>query len=378
MPTSIGAVVMIGPEGMTPQERLVSAAIRISAVDLIQKLFRQGVGPIVLAGPVLDWVPDSLSVIKSLDHGKFHFGQRLAELIEDYELSSVLYFGGGSAPLLENEFLAMLIGMLARANADGSGIPGKIALTNNLHSSDWLGISRAQDALEIIRAAERDNGLAWMLQQNRDYDVRVLSGIRPATSFDIDTPADVAILRIHPACPDQIKNASQNSLLDAIPIDELIDIVARSGSRIAILGRVAPLAWQALSKSSQCWIRVYSEERGMIASERHMRGEVQSLVLTLVELLGGAGFFDRLSEVADAAIIDTRVLMAARGAMPSDADRFASDLLRPDWIEDGWLREFTRSAASAPIPVILGGHGVVSGGLYVLTEIVAQKRSSGS
>jgi hypothetical protein len=57
--------------------------------------------------------------------------------------------------------------------------------------------------------------------------------------------------------------------------------------------------------------------------------------------------------------------------MPSRADRFASDLYQVDAIEDPWLRAFTRAAKEAPIPILLGGHNVVSGGLYAIAEIVA-------
>jgi len=43
-------------------------------------------------------------------------------------------------------------------------------------------------------------------------------------------------------------------------------------------------------------------------------------------------------------------------------------------IADPWLRDFTTAAANAPIPVLLGGHGVVAGGLYALAEIVTARR----
>lgn len=113
----------------------------------------------------------------------------------------------------------------------------------------------------------------------------------------------------------------------------------------------------------------------MVASERLDRGEVRSLLGKLVALLGPDGFFEELAQVADVALIDTRVLMASAGAYPSDADRFASDLFLIDDIEDPWLRAFTAAAARAPLPVLLGGHGIVAGGLYALAGIVADHRA---
>ena len=374
---AVGAVIMVGPARASVQERLVDTAIRASALDLLALLEAQGIEPIIVAGPDLDWLPEDAPVIRDEDSGTFHFGRRLAELVERYALSPVLYFGAGSAPLLDADLFEMLHGLLHRAEfVRDSGIPTHIALTNNLHSSDWVGISHAQDALGIIRRAERDNSLAWMLQENWDYDVRVLSGMRPVSSMDLDTPADLAIVRLHPRCPAHLRAVLDEPLLARVPVDRVAEVAAQDGARLALIGRVSPLAWQALSKKTQAWIRAFSEERGMVASERLARGEVRSLLLKMLDMLGPEGFFAALAEVADAVIMDSRVLMAAAGHYPDAAERFASDLYMPDAIRDPWLRAFTEAAANAPIPVLLGGHGVVAGGLYALSEIVAERRAA--
>jgi hypothetical protein len=373
---TIGAVILVGTSGPSPQEQLVQQAVRASILDLLDVLNAQGVMPVVLAGPNLDWVPERPNLICDLDDAPFHFGQRLAGLIERYGLSPVMYFGAGSTPLLNQDMMGLMYGMLHQSEyVAGGRIPTHIALTNNLHSSDWLGISHTADALATIRDAPRDNSLAWMLQEHWDFDVRVLAGVRPASSMDLDTPSDLAIVRQHPLCPPHLLAVLGDPMLDRVPVEQIIDAVARDGSRIALVGRVSPLAWQAISKASQCWIRVFSEERGMVASERLARGEVKSLLLTLYNALGPDGFFSAVAESSDAAIIDSRVWMAAAGHYPSDADRFASDLFLSDVIADDWLRAFTAAAARAPIPVLLGGHGVVAGGLYALTDIVTERRT---
>ena len=69
-------------------------------------------------------------------------------------------------------------------------------------------------------------------------------------------------------------------------------------------------------------------------------------------------------------------LFAAFGKQPNTADRFASDLFWTDVIADSWLREFTYAAKTARIPVILGGHSLVAGGLYVLAEIIEQQTAN--
>ena len=87
--------------------------------------------------------------------------------------------------------------------------------------------------------------------------------------------------------------------------------------------------------------------------------------------MGPVGLGSVLSRLGDAAIVDSRVLLAHRlGAderrWPRPEDRLASDLLLPDLVEDPWLRTLTEGAVSAPIPVLLGGHSLVGPGLWLL------------
>ena len=91
----------------------------------------------------------------------------------------------------------------------------------------------------------------------------------------------------------------------------------------------------------------------------------------LLDRDGPASFGEHLARVGEAAIVDTRVLLAHRlgadeAAWPSAEDRFASDLLLPTLIADPWLRDLTASAVAAPIPVVLGGHTVVGPGVRLI------------
>jgi hypothetical protein len=50
-------------------------------------------------------------------------------------------------------------------------------------------------------------------------------------------------------------------------------------------------------------------------------------------------------------------------------DRYASDLLQPGRIGDPWLRELTASAATATVPIVLGGHTLVGPGLRIVVSL---------
>ena len=80
--------------------------------------------------------------------------------------------------------------------------------------------------------------------------------------------------------------------------------------------------------------------------------------------------------MADAAFLDSRVIMAHQGPLPKAADRFWSDLYRPQEIEDPFLRELTQEAMEAPLPVVLGGHSLISGGMYGLVDTAWRRRDA--
>ena len=106
----------------------------------------------------------------------------------------------------------------------------------------------------------------------------------------------------------------------------------------------------------------------MRASGRDVRGQVRSLLGFQLARAGTRSLFDTLAQLGDAAIIDSRVLFAHHNLHPTAPDRFHSDLMQPDSIADPFIREFTKAARDASVPVLLGGHSLVSGGMYALIE----------
>ncbi len=366
-----GAVVMLGGADDSPAGRLVWRARAAGAVDSVNALIGLGVRPVVVASPSFEWLPPGLSVVCEPDGpGAFHFGQSLSALLAGYRLDRVIYLGGGSIPLLTREHLAGLLALL-----DGAG-ESPLVVTNNLHSADWFGLNRAELMVGTIAGADRDNAVPWLL---REAGFVVKDRVfPPQLDLDIDTPTDLALASLHGGVGPEMRKVIQDErdLLGRVPTDRIAKVLGAYGSQIALFGRVPPGAWDALSRATSVWIRVYSEERGMVASGRVARGEVISLPGVLMDEIGPSGFFELLAGMVDAAIIDSRVLMAHRRIWPVPGDRFASDLLMPDWVSEPWLRRFTDAAAEASIPVLLGGHNVVSVGLYILASKVGRLNGS--
>jgi hypothetical protein len=102
----------------------------------------------------------------------------------------------------------------------------------------------------------------------------------------------------------------------------------------------------------------------------------------LVDRDGPAALGALLAELGDGAVVDTRVLMAHRWgaderAWPRPEDRFAADLLLPDYIADPWLRALVTGLRDAPIPVLAGGHTLVGPGIRLLAARAAQRARTG-
>jgi hypothetical protein len=112
----------------------------------------------------------------------------------------------------------------------------------------------------------------------------------------------------------------------------------------------------------------------MHTDERAKRGEVCSILGFYLEQVGMERFFDTLGQLGHAAFIDTRVIFTHFGLEPTIDDRFHSDLGQYEKIGDPFVREFTRRALEAPIPIVLGGHSLVSGGLLALIGVAQSER----
>ena len=340
------------------------AAARVAAAaDLLQRLATAGYGPLAVIAAEPD-DQDRLAGLgdRFLPEGThpFHFGRTLASLVGDLGFTELGYFGGASAPLADESTLVSWRGQARELPPDG-------VLVNNLHSTDWAIL---RDARRLIPLADRlptDNPMGWVLREEGGVVLEATPTVASRTDFD--TPGDLALISHHPALGARLRHA-----LSPIPdglrqrVEKLEEIVLTPASSVALLGRVSEIAWREMVTRAQVWARVYAEERGMRASGRQQRGEVRSLIADLVDESGPGAFVERLERMVQAAVWDTRVWMARRGDWPSSGDRMAADLGWAEAVEDPRLRRLTEAVAAAEIPILTGGHGVVSGSLVAFLE----------
>ncbi len=189
-----------------------------------------------------------------------------------------------------------------------------------------------------------------------------------ASQFDIDSPAELAVLTLVGGAGPRLQALLDDWALDVSLYRRILPLFTVSTAQVLVAGRTSSSVWQYLERETACRVRFFSEERGMQADGRIGGGEARSLVGFYLAAVGVQRFFATLTELADAAFLDSRVILAHLGLRPCRADRFLSDLGRYEEIEDPFLRELTEGAAGAAIPVALGGHSVVSGGLMALIE----------
>jgi hypothetical protein len=293
------------------------------------------------------------------DDEPFHFGRRLAGVIDRFELTRLLYMGAASAPLLTTADLVQI--------AEAAQRHDRAVIANNINSTDWAAISPASIVCEWIDRLPSDNSLGWVLSHDGGLEP-IGWPPSPATRLDLDVPIDAQITVRHPQCGLRVRKIVHQLPWDDRCLRAACEVLRTPASRVILAGRVPSWSVAQMEQTAQCWTRVYSEERGMRAAGRLGAGQVRSLLSDHLHAVGLSRFMTDLCSMADAILWDTRVLWAANGVWPSEEDRYAADLGLVDAISDPFIREFTQAVLDAPIPIVTGGHALVSGGLWALLD----------
>jgi hypothetical protein len=350
----------VGGLGGSPVEEMTAAARRAATLDSLERALSTGAFAYAVlvadAAEGLEALPPGVRL--DVDSSPFHFGRRLAGVIERLGLRSVVYFSGGSVPLLPTQEFVGIVQELGRGE-------GRV-VANNYYSADLVAFSPA-DALRRIDLPAIDNPLARLLAEQAGLATHTL--VRSvASQFDIDSPADLAVLTLVGGAGPRLQALLDGWRLDVSLYRRILPLFVVSTAQVLVAGRSNSRVWQYLERRTACRVRFFAEERGVQAEGRIEGGPARSLVGFYLAAVGMERFFATLAELADAAFLDSRVILAHLSLQPSRADRFLSDLGRYDEIEDPFLRELTEGAARAAIPVALGGHSLLSGGLMALIE----------
>lgn len=385
----VAAVIFEGGHPVTEIDRQmasVRAAVVLDHVELLRGI--PGVGPVVVATnhPSLGEQAEALGAVVDLNGGdaSYHFGRRLAGLVRRHGWDAVLYLGGAAAPLLDRDDVEWICralwdpppgAIVSRGLTPPPGTPrvsGRVVV-NNPQSPDVIAFAPA-GALPNLPPPDADNALGHTLRA-AGFD-RVLTPNDPRIHFDLDTPADLLVLARQAGAGPRTRAAVAQLNWPRTHLERAVAALRQRNAEVALIGRVGPSIVYHVNETLPLRLRVFSEERGMKGMGREARGEVRSLLAALIRTVGPELFFRELAAVCDAAFIDTRVLFAHWKGRVSDADRYASDLGRVEEIEDPDLRSFTAAAGEAPIPVVMGGHSLVSGGFWLLVDEVARDLGS--
>ncbi len=344
-------------------ENLIAQAQLAAALDTLDKLRRvPEIGAMVVSTANREFAERAAALGAEIEMdapgGEFHFGRTLAALVAKYRADIPLYIGGGSGVLMRVEDWRELAQRILRQ-------PDTV-ISNNYYSTDFAAWSPGA-ALARIEPPPLDNDLAFRLGERAGLRADPLPK-NAATQLDIDTPSDLLAVQFHPAVETHLRAVLDSARLDVAGVAPIRALMKERTATLLIAGRVSASMALFLERSTRCEWRILSEERGMRASGRQARGQVRSLLGALLDRVGAQEFFVTLKGLADAMVLDSRVLFAHRGMHPTPPDRFYSDLLMPEAIQDPFIRAFTAAARAASLPVLIGGHSLVSGGMYALAE----------
>jgi hypothetical protein len=333
----------------------------------------------VVAGP-----PDGIS-----------FGERLRRLMAE-ALSAgsdgLVVLGSGAIPLAtERDRCAFVAAAASTSSA---------ALANNVYSADIVAISGVArlGGLRELPDLPADNALPRWLAEVAGVPVSALRRWR--LGFDLDSPLDL-LLSGRATDVARLRGAGIDVRAVNARLAGVVAVLADRRAELVLAGRTSAATLGALERGAACRVRALAEERGLRASSvlalggddggpntrpeasatEPARRPPRSTLGMLVDRDGPGALGGLLAQLGDAAVVDTRVLMAHRwgadeAGWPSAEDRFAGDLLLPDRIADPWLRSLVAGLRDAPIPILAGGHTLVGPGMRLLAARAVPRPSA--
>jgi hypothetical protein len=349
-------IIFHGDTGDGPAERMMAVA-RVAAARNTATAARIGGFEAVIVATddpaAFGAATDGLIIDADGAGEAFDYAARLRGIVGRYGLRKPAVMGSGAVPLVGvGEFKAIVEGL---EGGDGRFV------TNNFFSADITAWTPGS-AIDGVAPFERDNVLPRRLR-----DAGLASVVLPrtkATQFDLDTPTDLVVLALTEGLPPALARAASAASPAAERYRQFLPLLCDPLAEVVIAGRVSNTTWEL---QAACRKRIFAEERGLASAPREHKP--RSVLGFLLEEVGIERFFERMAQLGNGMVLDTRVIEAHLGITPSREDRFQSDLFNWEAIEDPFLSRFTEAAAHASIPVLLGGHSLVSGGLMAINDI---------
>lgn len=359
---AVTAVVFEGGQAANSLQNLIRSVRQAVVLDTLAKLKScPDVAAVILGTDNEELASEAARLgVTCTDTGRsrpFHFGRELARVVGEFGLDRVIYLGGAAAPLIT----PAEVGWIARTLAERE----RAVILNNPQSADLIAFTPAS-ILASIDLPGNDNFLGYLLKEAGLE--RILCPNSPGINFDLDTPTDLMILALQPGAGPRASDRLKRLAWDVSHLRAARDVLGTDSSEVSLVGRVGSPVVSFINSNFKCRLRVFSEERGMKALGRDERGEVVSLIGHFLNEVGPRRFFEYLAGMCGAVFFDSRVVFAHLRGRVSEWDRFHSDLGQFEAISDPFVRDFTREARTCGVPVVLGGHSVVSGGLWLIAE----------
>ncbi|MBG93121.1 MAG: hypothetical protein CL792_03985 [Chloroflexi bacterium] len=358
-------IVMLGGFAFDNIEGELRRSLEASACDLLNlSLEADCFDYIALATDRL--IEQSLpeGIVLSLDRPgkKFQFGERLYELLQQSECEQFVYIGAGSAPLISADDLIIL---KEKINSEQL-----ICITNNYFSADFFALNSSDVFTQLSQYPSTDNEVPRALKEELNVYIEELPR-NTITQFNIDSPLDLVTLNCAAAGGPLLRRSIAKWDNDSNFLSDAAKMLNDSSKQIFVSGRVGSYTWQYLERQTACRVRMLSEERGMGAAGADGSLRARSLLGQVIESVGANKCFTEwIPVLCDAAFIDIRPVLAHLKWSTSVEDRFNADLLRPHKIQHSGLKDLVIAAKNSSVPVIIGGHSLVSGDLMLLNDWV--------
>ena len=354
-----------------PQKGSVSEAIKEAREEMIfdtsQRMFESGYfdSTIIIGNEtLLQKVKKINFVIFEKIEKKINFGKYLLKIINKYLLDKIFYFGAGSCYFLNKDEFKFI---------SENTIKGQF-ISNNPVSSDFISFSSSDLTNEIILNFPNIDNYFSSYLMSKTFLKYLKMPVSLGSVFDIDTPNDFAILSKITHNSGNIGNYISNSIFKNIDLDKFIKVLSSKSSEIFVYGRINPLNLYMAEKNIPCKIRFLSEERGL-----KIRGKASS---SLLKYFFKSENFDNLfklfENICDGGIFDTRIIFSLFAGEYEQEDVYLSDMKIWQKIKNPFIKFFTKKIAESKIPIILGGHSVVNGGLMALSNLVRGKKYDSS